>query len=68
MHDIIAMRGEIALSPFRMGVLQESIKRLGLGECQNIESRYWYLLQHTQTLSKKKARAFMNIIKCFIPS
>lgn len=62
MHDIIAMRGEIALSPFRMGVLQESIKRLGLGECQNIESRYWYLLQHTQTLSKKKREHLCTLL------
>lgn len=54
MHDIMAMRGEIALSPFRIRALQENIKRLGLDECQSIESRYWYLVQCAQALNEKK--------------
>lgn len=54
MHNIIALRGEIALSSFRIKALKENIKRLGLGECQSIKSRYWYLVQCTQALNEEK--------------
>lgn len=56
------MRGEIALSSFRIKALKENIKRLGLSECQSIKSRYWYLVQCTQALNEEKREHLCSLL------